>query len=65
MKNYQAIFVTVGGFSTVFNTMNGTVQQYIKFSGPLNELAFACIGVMLGIIGLASIDYKKIYKALI
>jgi len=65
MKNYQAIFVTVGGFSTTFNTINGTVQQYIKFSGPLNELAFACIGVMLGIIGLASIDYKKIYKALI
>ena len=56
MKNYQAIFVTVGGFSTAFNTMNGTVQQYIKFSDPLNELAFACIGVMLGIIGLALID---------
>jgi hypothetical protein len=65
MKNYEAIFVTVGGFSTAFNTMNGTVQQYINFSGPLNELAFTCIGVMLGIIGLISIDYKKIYKALI
>lgn len=65
MKNYQAIFVSVGGFSGAINTMDGTVQQYIKFSGPLNELAFACIGVMLGIIGLASIDYKKIYKALI
>lgn len=65
MKNYEAIFVAVGGFSGAINTMDGTVQQYIKFSGPLNELAFACIGVMLGIIGLASIDYKKIYKALI
>lgn len=65
MKNYEAIFVTVGGFSTAFNTMNGTVQQYINFTNPLSELAFASIGVMLGIIGLVSIDYKKIYKALI
>lgn len=65
MKNYQAIFVTVGGFSTAFKTMNGTVQQYINFTNPLSELAFASIGVMLGIIGLISIDYKKIYKALI
>jgi hypothetical protein len=65
MKNYQAIFVTVGGFSTTFNTMNGTAQQYINFTDHLNELAFTCIGVMLGIIGLVSIDYKKIYKAII
>ena len=65
MKNYQAIFVTVGGFSTAFSTMNGTVQQYINFTNPLNEIVFACIGVILGLIGLVSIDYKKIYKVLL
>jgi hypothetical protein len=64
MKNYEAIFVAVGGFSGAINTMDGTVQQYIKFSGPLNELAFACIGVMLSMIGLLSIDYKKLIKSL-
>ena len=65
MKNYQAIFMVIGGFSGALNTMDGTVQQYIHFNNPLSELAFACIGIMLGIIGLCSINYTKIYKSLI
>jgi len=65
MKNYQSIFITITAFLIVVNTINGNVQQYINFSDSLNEMLFTFMSFMIGIIGLLSINYTKIYKALI
>ncbi len=65
MKNYQAIVTTIVGFSICILTMKGTIQQYITFQGVANEMAFAVIGLMLGLMGLIGIDYKKLLKGLL
>ena len=65
MKNYQSIFITITAFLIAVNTINGNVQQYINFSDSLNEMLFTFMSFMIGIIGLLSINYTKIYKALI
>jgi hypothetical protein len=65
MKNYQAILLAVVGIGVALLTMNGTIQNHIHFSGVLNEMGFAFMSFMIGIIGLCSINYNKIYKALI
>ena len=65
MKNYQAILTTIVGFSICILTMKGTIQQYITFQGVANEMAFAVIGLMLGLMGLIGIYYKKLLKGLL
>jgi hypothetical protein len=65
MKNYQAILLVLGGFGLSIGTMLGKVQSLIHFAGVLNEMGFAFMSFMIGIIGLCSINYNKIYKALI
>lgn len=65
MKNYQAILMTVVGIGIGILTMKGTIQQYISFQGVANELAFAVVGLMLGLMGLIGIDYKKLLKGLL
>ena len=64
MKNYQAILLSVAGFTIATNTMNGTLTNYITFSGELNEIAFTLAAILLSMIGLLSIDYKKLIKSL-
>jgi hypothetical protein len=65
MKNYQAILITIVGIGIGILTMKGTIQQYITFQGVANEMAFAVIGLMLGLMGLIGIDYKKLLKGLL
>ena len=65
MKNYQAILMTVVGIGISILTMKGTIQQYITFQGVANEMAFAVIGLMLGLMGLIGMDYKKLLKGLL
>jgi hypothetical protein len=65
MKNYQAILIAVVGIAMAVLTGNGTIQNYIGFAGDLNEMAFACVGMMLGMMGLAAIDYRKLLKGLL
>ena len=65
MKNYQAILITIVGIGIGILTMNGTIQQYITFQGVANEMAFAVMGLMLGLMGLIGIDYKKLLKGLL
>jgi hypothetical protein len=64
MKNYQAILLSVAGFVIATKTMNGTLSNYITFSGVLNEMAVTLFAIMLSMIGLLSIDYKKLIKSL-
>jgi hypothetical protein len=65
MKNYQAILITIVGIGIGILTMKGTIQQYITFQGVANEMAFAVMGLMLGLMGLIGIDYKKLLKGLL
>jgi len=65
MKNYQAILMAVVGIGLAILTGKGIIQNYIGFAGDLNEMAFACVGGMLGLMGLAAIDYRKLIKGLL
>jgi hypothetical protein len=65
MKNYQAILMAVVGIGIGILTMNGTIQNYIHFAGELNEMGFAVLGLMLGLLALSAIDYKKLLKGLL
>ena len=65
MKNYQSILTVAVGLGVALLTINGTIQQYITFSGVLNEIAFAIMGLMLCMGGLISVDYKKLVKGLL
>ena len=65
MKNYQALLMTIVGFGLGIGTMNGVIQNYIGFAGVKNEMTLALLGMMVGIGGVLSIDYKKLIKALI
>ena len=55
MKNYQSILTAAVGMGVALLTMNGTIQQYITFSGVLNEMGFALMGLMLSILSLIHI----------
>ena len=65
MKNYQAILMAIVGIGIGILTMNGTIQKYIHFAGELNEMGFAVLGLMLGLLSLAAVDYKKLLKGLL
>jgi|TARA_R100000030_G_scaffold59827_3_gene45076 hypothetical protein len=65
MKNYQAILTTILGLGVTYLTMKGTIQNYIHFEGVANEIGFAVCGLMIGSMGLLSIDYKKLLKGLL
>ncbi len=65
MKNYQAILLTIVGLGVSYLTMNGTIQNLIQFEDVLNEIVFSVMSLMLGGMGLLSIDYKKLLKGLL
>ena len=65
MKNYQAILTTILGLGVTYLTMKGTIQNHIHFEGVANEIGFAVCGLMIGSMGLLSIDYKKLLKGLL
>mgnify|MGYP001209590659 CR=1 FL=1 len=65
MKNYQAILISIVGIGFAYFTLTGTLQNLIHFEGVLNEIAFCVMGLMLGGMGLLSIDYKKLLKGLL
>tara|TARA_R110001592_G_scaffold301589_1_gene572964 strand:- start:7 stop:204 length:198 start_codon:yes stop_codon:yes gene_type:complete len=65
MKNYQSILTVAVGLGVALLTINGTIQQYITFSGVLNEIGFTFMGLMIAICGLLSVDYKKLVKGLL
>ena len=60
MKNYQSILLSIVGFVISYLTMAGTLQEYIYFEGVLNEMAVCVFSLTIGILGLVSIDYKKL-----
>jgi len=64
MKNYQAILLVTVGFTLGVQTMNGFLQSYIHFAGVKNEMAFAFVSILMGVMGLFAINYKKLIKAL-
>ena len=64
MKNYKNL-LTIVGLGASYLTMNGTIQNLIQFEDVLNEIVFSVMGLMIGGMGLLSIDYKKLLKGLL
>jgi len=64
MKNYQAILTAVCSFYIFFGIMDGTIQNYIHFAGPLNEMGCAVIAATMGVLGVIGIDFKKLLNGL-
>jgi hypothetical protein len=65
MKNYQAILMAVGGIGLAVATMMGELQKVIPFAGVANEMGFTFAGMIMGILGIVAIDYRKLIKALL
>ena len=40
----------IASFAISYGTMAGTVQKYISFAGPLNEMAFSVAALFMGVI---------------
>ena len=65
MKNYQAILIVLISYGIVWGMLNGTIQNYVHFTGELNEMAVTLLAGVMGTMTIFAIDYKKILKALI
>ena len=57
--------MAVGGIGLAVATMMGELQKVIPFAGVANEMGFAFIGMMMGVLGIVAIDYRKLIKALL
>jgi hypothetical protein len=45
--------------------MMGELQKVIPFAGVANEMGFTFAGMIMGILGIVAIDYRKLIKALL
>ena len=52
--NFTALIVAILGTGLFIGTMFGKIQQVINFADPLNEMGFALIGLIMGMMGLLS-----------
>jgi len=53
MQKYSPIYHTIYclvAFKVAFMTMQGTLQNYVKFADPLNEMFFCAGALMIGFI---------------
>jgi hypothetical protein len=64
MKNYQSILGAVISIYVFLGILDGSIQNYVHFAGPLNELGCAVIAGVMGMMFLVAIDYKKLINAL-
>lgn len=51
MQKYSLIYHTLfclAAFKVAYMTMQGTLQTYVKFADPLNEMFFCAIALMIG-----------------
>jgi len=53
--DFKMLATALGALGLGYLTMAGTVQKYIHFADPLNEMAFACITMTMGVVCLFSI----------
>ena len=44
-------------FGVGIGTMSGVVQQYIYFTDPINEMVFAVVGMLMGL--MFTVNIKK------
>jgi hypothetical protein len=67
MQKYSPIYHTIYclvAFKVAFMTMQGTLQNYVKFADPLNEMFFCVGALMIGFLYLyaASTDIYEVIK---
>ena len=59
--NLKYTLISVVSFLVAFLTLTGDMQKYIKFAGPLNEMAFCIFAAMLGLFSIAgAIESSKL-----
>jgi hypothetical protein len=51
---YHALFC-LAAFKVAFMTMQGTLQNYVKFADPLNEIFFCTMALMIGFLYLYAV----------
>ena len=63
MKNltidYKFLAIATVSFSIAFGLMRGTIQNYIHFADPLNEMGVCALALGMGIIAAFCIFSKK------
>ena len=47
--DFKMLLGAIGALGLGLLTMAGTVQKYIHFADPLNEMAFACMAMFMGV----------------
>ena len=52
---FKMLAMAICSFAFGLGTMHGVVQNYIHFAGVENEMGFALLAFMLGILGLFGI----------
>ena len=58
--NFTALIVAILGTGLFLGTIFGKIQQVINFADPLNEMGFALLGLIIGMMGLfGSIERVK------
>ena len=53
--DFKMLAMAICSFAIGLGTMHGVVQNYIHFAGVENEMGFALLAFMLGILGLFGI----------
>jgi hypothetical protein len=63
MKNltidYKFLAIATVSFSIAFGLMRGTIQNYIHFADPLNEMGVCALALGMGVISAFCIFTKK------
>lgn len=62
MKNYLAILIVLISYGIVWGMLNGTIQNYVHFTGELNEMGVTLLSWWMGTMTIFTIDYKKTKK---
>ena len=50
--NFTALIIAILGNGLFLATIFGKIQQVINFADPLNEMGFALLGLIMGMMGL-------------
>jgi len=53
--DFKMLIIALGALSLSYLTMAGIIQKYIHFVNPINEMAFACITMTMGVVCLFGI----------
>jgi hypothetical protein len=65
MTNLKIIMVSILSLMVGIGILNGTIQEYITFAGPENELGCAVISLSMGVLSLMCIDWRRLGRGIV